>query len=469
MCVRVRGRAMFLPKPPPSLGPRFLKPRPAWDVRSTTSRLMLAVICCMLLPILLYQHKSASSSALENSQVAVLPGKLVEGGAQKKNGEIHRIAVCVVGQLSRLQLDSLVTFFIQPNVARGHPVDVVVRLSDTSESTNAPDLAPGVWAGSSSQDIEDYLSQYARTVSARIEEPPLFQIRDSFIDASDKSYRTLEAKRDRHIGHLKQYHAVGLCMDQVEAWEASLGKKYDVILKVRDDSELQSQLVVKHKHKRTAYFLKCMSWGGLDDKHFLGGRRAAGLIMRRLMPDYLSRSLKELEYDQRGTTRVPRNIETYYSREAVLLDVPIAKVKADHLPFITVRNKSEGKCYKATRDCIPCAYFMKYDKLEDALDDLCPYWRTEESYPYHLNTWCRCKKSEDPICQRAEGAASDAANPNVGGEIAGDEEPYGIGASNGEVNGEGEGEEAYNNSDMGNGDTEDMVGEVSKRAERLGR
>ncbi|CAM9365524.1 unnamed protein product [Chrysoparadoxa australica] len=431
-----KGKSVFLRRPTPRLW--FSKSRTPWERRL----LLLAVIFCMLLPILLYQHKSASSSALGNTK-----GKLVRGGTQKKNVEIHRIAVCVVGQLSRLQLDSLVTFFIQPNVARGHPVDVVVRLSDTSESTNAPDLAPGVWAGSSSQDIEAYLSQYARRVSASVDEPPLFQIRDSFIDASDKSYRTLEAKRDRHIGHLKQYHAVGLCMDQVEAWEKGFGKKYDVILKVRDDSELQSQLVVKHKHKRTAYFLKCMSWGGLDDKHFLGGRQAAGLIMRRLMPDYLSRSLKEMQYDQRGALRMPKNIETYYAREAALLGVPIAKVNADALPFITVRSKSEGKCYKATKDCIPCGYFMKYDTLEDALDDLCSYWRTEESYPYHLKKWCRCKKYEDPICQRAEDTAGDAANP-----IAGDEEAYVGGSEN------GEGGEAYKSSDVADGDAEDMGG-----------
>ncbi|CAM9292548.1 unnamed protein product [Chrysoparadoxa australica] len=387
---------MFLPKE------RFHQPR------RSTSRLVLAVICCILLLILLYLHKLASSSAPESTQ-----GIQVQGVTKKKNKEIHRIAVCVVGQLSRLQLDSLVTFFIQPNVARGHPVDVIVRLSDTSGSTNEPDLAPGKWANRSSQDIEDYLSLYARRVSARIEEPPLFQIRNSFIDALDKAYRTPEGKLDRHIAHLKQYHAVGLCMDQVEAWETSSGEEYDVILKVRDDSELQSKLMVQHKHKKTAFFLSCMSFGGLDDKHFLGGRRAAGLLMRRLMPDYLSRSLKELEYEQKGRTRLPRNIEAYYFREAVLLDVPVEKVSVNSLPFVTVRSKVEGKCYKATRNCIPCGYFMKYDKLEEALDDLCLGWYEEESHAYHLKQWCRCKKLEDPMCESTKDAADEAVNSNA--------------------------------------------------------
>ncbi|CAM9672311.1 unnamed protein product, partial [Chrysoparadoxa australica] len=68
-----------------------------------------------------------------------------------------KVAVCVVGQLGRLQLESLIENFIIPNRREGNTVDVVVRLADTVLSVNDKDLREGSWADSSADDVAKYL------------------------------------------------------------------------------------------------------------------------------------------------------------------------------------------------------------------------------------------------------------------------------------------------------------------------
>ncbi|CAM9836655.1 unnamed protein product [Chrysoparadoxa australica] len=308
------------------------------------------------------------------------------------------VAVCVVGQLSRLQVDALVEHFIEPNRHKhGHTVDVVVRLYNSEDATNETDLIPGVWAKSTTGQIELHLGQYARYVSVSVEDPPDIKIRDTFVDAMDKAYRSLEAKRKRHLGHLRQYYAVGACMDQVEAWEDQEGERYDVILKLREDSELQADLIVKPEHTKAAFFLKCMSWGGLDDRSFIGGRESAGLLMRNLLPDYSSQPEERWLMEWKEEKRLPRNIEQTYRREAEMLGISVRRVSIDSLPFLTVRIKSDANCYKATPDCVPCAYFRKFESLDAAIGGLCPPWRAEANHSGHWKKWCKCNHREDEM------------------------------------------------------------------------
>ncbi|CAM9742993.1 unnamed protein product, partial [Chrysoparadoxa australica] len=152
-------------------------------------------------------------------------------------------------------------------------------LYNTTKTTNEHDLEPGPWVHRSIQSLEDFLKEFAHDASVRLDDVPYFQVRRSFVGALDKTYRTLQQKISRHLGHLRQYYAVGTCIEQLEKWEEAHNERYDIVLKLRDDSVLMEPLLVEHAHTEGAHFLKCMGWGGLDDKHFIGGRDSAGKLM----------------------------------------------------------------------------------------------------------------------------------------------------------------------------------------------
>ncbi|CAM9672522.1 unnamed protein product [Chrysoparadoxa australica] len=360
-----------------------------------------------------------------------------------------RVAVCVVGQLSRLQLDSLVEHFLIPNRLEGHTVDVVVRLSDTMLSVNDKDLASGKWSKKGADDIAEFLSHASRQVSVAIRDPPdlmvihspiphpltillsalpapelprwvlvgfsvlilpigapfIPKLRRHFVDTMSKAKVEREAEEQalRHLGHVRQFDAVGLCMDQVEAWEQEEGLEYDVILKVRDDSYLFDKLMVAQSHKEAAFFVDCMEWGGLNDKHFIGGRHSVGRLLRNLLPDYYARPKSDYYYlGPRKKLSFPRNIETFYYREAVLLDIPTHTVDINRIPFVTRRPHSTGSCYKATPTCVPCGYYKRFSTVQEARDHLCPGLRTSQAYAtrhHHIN-WCACMKGEPEMCDQ---------------------------------------------------------------------
>jgi len=269
-------------------------------------------------------------------------------------------AVCVVGQLARLELESKVQHVVEPNLRAGHTIALLMVLSQgkskyvngrTSGRTGKVLLADGpfallderqlqasIWSklGSSSRsNASASTSRFSLRISLEAETNRRYPADLVWAQHLNKAHRGINASLVRQQLHILQWSHLRTCMFLVDAEEQSkAGKRFGLVLKLREDSfALQPWLIPSSWAQRGLTSLRCMHWGGVMDSTFAVGRRWAWAIMEGLSADWY---ISHYALSEAGLA-IPHNPESWIAGLAKLKNVPLQTKALCKLPFVSVR------------------------------------------------------------------------------------------------------------------------------------
>jgi hypothetical protein len=245
-----------------------------------------------------------------------------------------RFALCLTGQLSRLEVATKVSRIVEPNLARGVDVDLFMYLDKPRpgrpprQSRPKLQLGTELYTGFSADQLQQFVMENTRSTGAgrfRCEarlhsspEPyrfvkygdkePLFPLDDDL---------TADERFQLNFAMLAQLRS---CMQMVGAAEVRDRAHYDYVVRLRDDS-----VVFDDWHLRPELFgesitdVKEASWGAINDHTYVVSRQYADAMFRGPVEDY---------YLQNSVTK-----PVFGTSEVMLLHVSLAhKVPLNIVP-----------------------------------------------------------------------------------------------------------------------------------------
>mmetsp|Transcript_35713 Transcript_35713/g.91168 ORF Transcript_35713/g.91168 Transcript_35713/m.91168 type:complete len:359 (+) Transcript_35713:57-1133(+) len=305
--------------------------------------------------------------------VALLAASLLAAAAMgaggQRSGEAARlrVAVCVVGQVARLETATKLTNLIQTNIAEGVDMDVFLVLqSGEARFTNTPHLACQV----APKSVKDAAAIFGKVTHTNIVP---HEFGDYALPAEKWAHYPEKGQQrvQRLTNHLNQYLSWKRCARAVADAELGNGGPYDAVLRMRDNGlvlrpfHLRRMLAmqvfesatrfgrpkpqaVTHEHVRVLPVLvkMCSGWGGLNDKTML--------VPRLRMNAALSGPADEFFLIPKGENRTApkepmkvNNPETYLKYVMGKLKVPVRRVRnPDDFPI------TDGRCEKGKLFCL---------------------------------------------------------------------------------------------------------------------
>jgi len=267
-------------------------------------------------------------------------------------------AVCVVGQLARLELQSKVRHVVEPNLRAGHTIALLMVLSQGTPKyvngrtggrkgnmrlTEGPyaladerQLQASVWSELDSfrRNASNSTSRFSLRTSLEAETNHSYPADLVWAKHLDKAHRGMNVSLLRQQLHILQWSHLRTCMFLVDAEELSKGTHLGLVLKLREDSfALQPWLIPSSWAQLGLTSLHCLEWGGVMDSVYAVGRRWAWTIMEGLATDwYISHYALET-----AGLAIPHNPESWIAALAKLKHVPVHTTSLCKLPFLSVR------------------------------------------------------------------------------------------------------------------------------------
>ena len=209
-----------------------------------------------------------------------------------------RIAVCVVGQLSRLEIDSKIEYVLQPTAARRPApaaLDVFLALEEGSFLYSNLDFG----AILAQQHASCGPQRMTRAVAEAQLKPWLRGA--SYTNHTTRAIdlgqwrryrkdRPTAERQTRLQHHLSQFAHMRTCAQLIEDAEVENGRHYDLILKMRDNTVAVSPVVLGAPplgpSAPKALSKRCVEWGGYNDKAMFIPRRFMGGALRAPAEDF---------------------------------------------------------------------------------------------------------------------------------------------------------------------------------------
>jgi hypothetical protein len=282
----------------------------------------------------------------------VRPLRVGAGDVRPADGGGQRVAVCITGQLSRLEIHSKVENVLKPTAAtRPAALDVFLALEVGKTLYSNLDFGAILAQQHSECGGASVTEQAAREKLA----PWLVGARFSnhttrSIDLSQwRRYRKDRPQTERMTRlqhHLSQFAHMRTCAQLIQAHEVRNGWHYDVVLKMRDNTLAVSPFVVGSVHATgRARTKRCVEWGGYNDKAMTIPRRYMDGALRAPSEDFfLSRDIG------RGIPNSERLLRAVLDRNGVKVD----RVDPEALPLVDGRCSPFGWCLvEEGKDCHP--------------------------------------------------------------------------------------------------------------------
>mmetsp|Transcript_38686 Transcript_38686/g.98931 ORF Transcript_38686/g.98931 Transcript_38686/m.98931 type:complete len:333 (-) Transcript_38686:12-1010(-) len=288
------------------------------------------------------------------------------------DGELQgqlRIAVCLLGQVGRTEMESKVNNLVRPNLADNVTLDLYLVLQPGARFSNNPSpdckIAP--------KSVQAVVDRFAKLLPTFAIDNPRLDLEvnaDTWVDYHEKG-SDLEKRLSNHVN---QYHAWHRCARAIENHEIAAGVTYDAVLRLRDNALVLKPFLLRaclREHARNWYntrqeepphpitnahlrglpviVKKCCSWGGYHDK--------AMLVPRIHMDSALSGPADEFHLIQKKEERLGiRNSETYLKFVMDKYHVPVYQQgRASDFP-ITDGRCEDGKSFcvvESKKDCRP--------------------------------------------------------------------------------------------------------------------
>ena len=280
-------------------------------------------------------------------------GISIEGSGFKSGASTGlRVAVCIAGQLSRLEIHSKVENVLKPTEATS-PAALDVFLALEVGKTLYSNLDFGAIlaqqhasCGASALTTESATAQLSPWLAAaRFSNHTTRAIDLSQWRRYRKDRPTVE-RTTRLQHHLSQFAHMRTCAQLIEAQEVKHSWHYDVVLKMRDNTIAVSPFVVTNRHAAGRTRTKrCVEWGGYNDKAMIVPRRYMDGALRAPSEDFfLARDIG------RGIPNSERLLRAVLDRNGVL----VSRVEPEDLPLVDGRCSPFGWCLvEQGKDCRP--------------------------------------------------------------------------------------------------------------------
>jgi len=293
----------------------------------------------------------------------------------------EKLAVCVTGQLGRLELNSKIRNIIRPAMKAGLEVRVALVMDPRPETVYVHRPLGTVFmqtsASSSNQSYKvvdgpfkslwDAANVMPHGVSMIFDPfaPDSFQVDDRYLPYQmyDKKNNYTEAyARTRVKSHTRQWQVLSRCWDQLGQFGF---EDMDYLLRIRDDDYILNSFVPSGPANRGLRVPPCMTCHGMNDRLAM----AVGNDAARL---YLSSPLDKMRYHfddvlarHRARTDETLNPESVQLDVALLNKLSIDPLGADLLSFATARYMSDGS---QLFTCVPsyqreCSANATWDKF----------------------------------------------------------------------------------------------------------
>ena len=264
-----------------------------------------------------------------------------------------RVAVCVAGQLSRLEIHSKVENVLKPTASSLGLSHLDLFLALEVGKTLYSNLDFGAilaqqhsGCGAASLTPESAVAQLAPWLAAaRFSNHTTRHIDLSAWKRYRKDRPTVE-RMTRLQHHLSQFAHMRTCAQLIESKEVRMGWHYDVVLKMRDNTLAVSPFVVTRRNAvGRARTKRCVEWGGYNDKAMVVPRRFMDGCLRAPSEDFfLTRDLGK------GIPNSERLLRAVLDRNGVQVN----RVTPEELPLVDGRCSPFGWCLvEEGKDCRP--------------------------------------------------------------------------------------------------------------------
>jgi len=315
------------------------------------------------------QHCERRTAAVLAATILGVAGTIVALSGRPKGGVVFTgtvsaeasslgVAVCVLGQMSRLEIDSKIRNIAEP-IANFTNVDFFLSLEVGGAVFNNQETnVMGEGCGSTAYSVEEVKEAFApyfrggRFDPHKGENVALDRWPMLYKDKHPGDNYANRSARSKHIANvMSQMRHQRDCVDLIQQHEKSTGGRYDVVLKVRDNT-LALRPVVPEKllNITEVLFKHCDWWGGLQDKVMLLPRKylekTLGATYRSMLAvtndPVLDPKLKKMSLHSQNTEQVLKHV-------IVASGVPRRELKfdeetnesngSDYLPFV------DGRCH----------------------------------------------------------------------------------------------------------------------------
>jgi len=329
------------------------------------------------------QHCGRRTAAILAATMLGIAGTIVALSGRTKGGAVFStpvsgavsslgVAVCVLGQLTRLEIDSKIRNIAEP-IANFTNVDVFLSLEigravyNNKETDTAGEECSS--ASISVEEVKEAFAPYFRDgrFEAHMDEnvaldrwPLLYKYKHPGENYSDYSARA------KHISNVvSQMRHQKDCVELIQQHEESTGGRYDVVLKVRDNT-LALRPVVPEKllNITDVNFKHCEWWGGLQDKVMLLPRRYLEKTLGDTYPSMLAvmndpvleQRLENMSLESENTEQVLKSVIVangvpYRQREFKKKETNSSD-GSDYLPFVDGRCHPGGASGSEDRWCV---------------------------------------------------------------------------------------------------------------------
>jgi hypothetical protein len=268
-----------------------------------------------------------------------LPPSLPRAGLDLQGGP--DLALCWTGQLSRLQLPSVVEHVLVP---RGSRVAVfMVMDSDPTVTFVKVQTGSGVRASQWSNATERQVQSAVADLWGRDDVTVVLYRQDRLPLVTSQAYLLNDRIPHAEIVHIRQYDGLARCYDAIRARELEQGYDFRGVIKVRDDSHFVAPLPPSMDPDESGAPLRtldCYSWTGINDGVYSVGRTYA----RKLLQGSLR------------LTILRQNIWVNFVAEKLLervihtFSIPVQLVHPCELPYVSIRDSvDDGPCVKRTQ------------------------------------------------------------------------------------------------------------------------
>lgn len=276
-----------------------------------------------------------------------------------------KVAICITGQLSRLELNSKVQNLLIPLSKTSALLHVFTSLESGEEHYVSnlvdSDSAPTI----TSSEMITLLKPFYQIGSIHPHVNYTANIsrwNEKYLDQSRANSHPCN-RSQRLASHFSQWSTVKQCVDLIQRREAQLGVSYDVVIKIRDSTLVTHPFRLfsprdtdKNASTDSVIVKNCANWYGIEDKTMVLPRAHLSVALGGMIS-----ILQGVEHGNPDVISRYASIEDLKTPEQLLKtllevnSVPFVRVNATMLPFVDSRYKSKvGWCpVDSWKDCMP--------------------------------------------------------------------------------------------------------------------
>jgi hypothetical protein len=241
-------------------------------------------------------------------------------------------AVCVVGQTSRLEIDSKLKNIVQPNLNLGISMYLLMVLSTGTHryvNANSKRLSESKFASYNAFNISTYVKNRLpnANVDTQIFNTHAMKGDEIWVKKYDKKFFGLPFNHRRQHMHLQQWNMIRQCAFSMDRIEQQKSITFGSMLKIRDDtiSLTPWHISLNIDGIETVNMLE---WGGYMDATFLISRKHVWSIMEGLIAEW---------YISHLILKAPHNPEKWLKNIVEFKNVSHKHVSFCHMPFVSAR------------------------------------------------------------------------------------------------------------------------------------